>query len=435
LEDIRVIELAGPEGEWCGKLFADMGADVIKMEPPRGSISRTIGPFVDDRPGAERSLFFWHYNTSKRAITLDIATEQGRDLLRSLLDGADVFLETLPSGRARELGLDYETLSVGNPRLVQVALTPFGQDGPYVDAGYVTTDLVTMALGGPMQSCGYSLEDGAPFGKLRASSGQAPSASSGQALRPGSGQALAPVRPGEYHSYHTGSHYAYIAALAALWEREESGLGQFIDVSAQAALAVTVEFASTHWEYDKAILRRQTGRHAGRGQTARTQYLCADGKYVNLGLPYNQDAWHKLLAVLREKGIEPDVDVEAMSDPQRRFEMGSQILDVVEVMTATMTSEELFHLGQSIGLTWGAVRQPEDWLEDPQAAARGFFVDVEHPELGRKVRYPGAPYKFTGSPWQLRRRAPLVGEDNAEVYGELGLSREDLTALREAGVI
>jgi crotonobetainyl-CoA:carnitine CoA-transferase CaiB-like acyl-CoA transferase len=423
LEGIRVIELAGPEGEWCGKLFADMGADVIKVEPPQGSVSRTIGPFVDDEPDADRSLFFWHYNTSKRAITLDIATEQGRELLRALIDGADVFLETLPPGRARELGLDYETLSARNPRLVHVALTPFGQDGPYVEAGYVTTDLVTMALGGPMQSCGYSPEDGDPS----ASSGQAPSASSGQALPP--------VRPGQYHSYHTGSHYAYIGALAALWEREGSGQGQFIDVSAQAALAVTVEFASTHWEYDRAILRRQTGRHAGREQTARTQHLCADGKYVNLGLPYNQDAWQKLLALLREKGIEADVDVEALSDPQRRFAMGSQILDVLEVMTANMTSEELFHLGQSIGLTWGAVRRPEDWLEDPHAAARGFFVDVEHPELGRPVRYPGAPYRFTGSPWQLRRRAPLVGEDNAEVYENLRLSREDLTALREGGVI
>jgi crotonobetainyl-CoA:carnitine CoA-transferase CaiB-like acyl-CoA transferase len=407
LEGLRVVELAGPEGEWCGKLLADMGADVVKVEPPSGAPSRAIGPFVDDLPDGERSLFFWHYNTSKRSITLDVESGEGGRLLRDLLRGADVFLETLPPGRARDQGLDYDALSSANSRLIHVALTPFGQDGPYVDAGYQTTDLVTMALGGPMQSCGYSLEDGD----------------------------LPPVRPGPYHSYHTGSHYACIAILAALWEREESGRGQYIDVSAQAALAVTVEFASTNWEYDRAVLRRQTGRHAGRTPTARTQHLCADGKYVNLGLPFNQDAWHKLLAVLKEKGIEADVDVQALSDPQRRFEMGSVILDLLEVMTANMTSDELFHLGQSIGLTWGAVRQPEDWLEDPHAEARGFFVEVDHPEIGRSVRYPGAPYKFGDSAWQLRRRALRLGEDNAAVFGELGLSAADLRALREAGTV
>jgi crotonobetainyl-CoA:carnitine CoA-transferase CaiB-like acyl-CoA transferase len=139
--------------------------------------------------------------------------------------------------------------------------------------------------------------------------------------------------------------------------------------------------------------------------------------------------------VLKEKGIEVDFDVEALSDPQRRFEMGSVILDLLEIMTASMTSEELFHLGQSIGLTWGAVRQPEDWLEDPHAAARGFFVEVDHPEIGGTVRYPGAPYKFTASPWRLRRRAPRLGEDNAAVYGELGLFSSDLTVMREAGVL
>ncbi len=402
-----MVELADETGEWCGKLFADMGADVIKVEAPSGSPSRSIGPFVDDLPDTERSLFFWHYNTSKRSVTLDVEHAEGRRLLARLIEEADVFLETLAPGKAAALGLDYATLITTNPKLVHVALTPFGQDGPYVDAGYVTTDLVTMALGGPMQSCGYDLEDGD----------------------------LPPVRAGQYHSYHTGSHYAYMAALVALWERGESGRGQFIDVSAQAALAVTVEFASTHWEYDRAWLRRQTGRHAGRGQTARTQHLAADGKYVNLGLPYQQDVWEKLAAYLREKGLAEGLPLDELNDPQKRFAMGSAVMDVLQVLTANVPAEELFHLGQGIGLTWGAVRRPEDWLDDPQAAAREFFVEVEHPEIGRTVRYPGAPYKFTGSPWSIRRRAPLLGEDNLEVLGGLGLSREEMTALRESGAI
>ncbi len=407
LEGLRVIELADSLGEWCGKLLADMGADVIKVEPPGGGPSRSIGPFFNDEPHPDRSLFFWHYNTSKRGITLDTEKEDGRAILRRLIDGADVFLETLPPGRSAFLGIDYESLRATNPGLVHVALTPFGQRGPYVDGEYVTTDLVTMALGGPLQSCGYDPDEGD----------------------------LPPVRPGQNHSYHTGSHYACMATLVALWERGESGRGQFIDVSAQASLAVTVEFANPMWEYSRAILRRQTGRHAGAQPTSRSSFLCADGKYVNLSLPRDDATWEKLLAYLREKGLAAELEGDLFRDPQSRFQMAGAIYGALEVVTANISSEELFHLGQSLGLTWGAVRRPEDWLNDPHAKARGFFVEVEHPELGRTITYPGAPYRFLGSPWRIRRRAPILGEDNIAVYGELGFSKEQLTALSEARVL
>jgi crotonobetainyl-CoA:carnitine CoA-transferase CaiB-like acyl-CoA transferase len=368
-----------------------MGADVVKVEPPGGNLTRRFGPFVDDVPHPERSLYFWHYNSGKRSLVLDLRRADGRACLLELLSHADVFIETLAATQKGALGLDYDALAFSNPGLIQVSVTPFGNAGPYVEAGYRTTDLVTMALGGPMQSCGYDLEDGD----------------------------LPPVRPGPYHSYHTASHYAYVAALVALWEREESGRGQFIDVSAQAALAVTVEFASTHWEYDRAILRRQTGRHAGRTPTARTQYLCADGKYVNLGVPRDEATWEKLLSYLRSKGLAAEVDTARFRDPERRMELGSIVLGLLEVLTANLTSEEVFHLGQSLGLTWGAVRAPEDWLEDPHAAERSFFQAVEHPEIGRTLHYPGPPYKFGETPWRIRRRAPRTGEDTDAVLAEL----------------
>jgi crotonobetainyl-CoA:carnitine CoA-transferase CaiB-like acyl-CoA transferase len=397
-EGLRVVELADAHAEWCGKLFADMGADVIKVEPPGGAPTRRVGPFVGDEPESNRSLFFWHYNTSKQSVTLDLEQEKGRSLLRLLLADADVFLETLTGQEKERLGLDYATLSAANPRLIHVSVTPFGQDGPYVEAGYRTTDLVTMALGGPMQSCGYDVEDGD----------------------------LPPVRPGPHHSYHTASNYAHVAALVALWERETSGLGQFIDVSAQAALAVTVEFAATHWEYDRAILRRQTGRHAGRTPTARTQYICADGEYVNLGVPRDAATWEKLLAYLQSKGLAADLDAGLFQDPERRMQLGGAIMGLLEVLTANLTSEEMFHLGQSLGLTWGAVRAPEDWLDDAHARARSYFAEVHHPELGGSLRYPGAPYCFGASPWRLRARAPRIGEHTAEVLAGLGLSQDEV---------
>ena len=408
LDGIRIVELADAHGEWCGKLLADMGAGVVKVEPPGGAATRDVGPFARDVKGRERSLYFWHNNTSKRGVTLDIEKAEGRDVLRRLIDGADVFIETLEPGRAEELGLSYATLSASNRRLVQVAITPFGQTGPYVEDGYQTTDLVTMALGGPMQSCGYDEE---------------------------AGEGIPPVRPGPYHSYHTASHYACIGTLVALMEREASGRGQYIDVSAQAALAVTVEFASLYWEYHRLPMRRQTGRHAGARPTARTQYLCADGRYINLAIPLEEKAWLRLAGYLREQGLGEGLDDDAHRDPARRLERGGPVLSALEVLAARHTAEELFHIGQSIGMTWGAVRAPEEWLEDPHARARGFFVEVEQPQLGRAVAYPGAPYRFSGTPWAISRPAPHRGEHNREVYGEIGFSNEEIDRLSSSALI
>jgi crotonobetainyl-CoA:carnitine CoA-transferase CaiB-like acyl-CoA transferase len=285
------------------------------------------------------------------------------------------------------------------------SITPFGQDGPYRDLA--TTDLISMALGGPMQSCGYDPEDGD----------------------------LPPVRPGPYHSFHTAGHFACTGILAALMERETSGLGQYLDVAAHDCLSVTVEFANTHWYYKQEILRRQTGRHAGVQPTARTQYRCADGRYVNLALPRDTTAWLALVDTLKTEGLGEDLDDPELLDPMKRFAAGSRAYDLLHVLCATHTAEEIFHLGQRLGLTWGAVRAPEDWIGDPHAAARGFIVEVEHPELGRIFAYPGAPFIAPESPWRIRRRAPRIGEDNVAVYEELGLRPADLADLRERGVV
>ncbi len=405
LSGIRVIEIADAYGEWCGKLLADMGADVIKIEPPSGSPTRAVGPFDGGDTSADGSLYFWHCNTSKRGIALDIEQPRGADLARGLIDSADVLLETLPPGRAAELGLNYATLSSRNPRLIHAAVTPFGQSGPYVDAGYRTTDLVTMALGGPMQSCGYDEADG---------------------------DGLPPVRPGQFHSYHTASHYAHITIMVALMERETSGLGQFIDVSAQAALAVTVEFSSVYWEYEHVILRRQTGRHSSATQSARTQYICADGTPINLAIPLDERGWQRLLDLLRDEGLGDQID--ELREPAKRLEHASLIFDALEVLTAQRTSEDLFHMGQRIGLTWGAVRAPEDWLDDPHARDRRFFVDVDHGD-GRHVTYPGAPYKFSGTPWSIARRAPMLGEHTRDTLSEIGIADADVRQLIDEQVI
>jgi crotonobetainyl-CoA:carnitine CoA-transferase CaiB-like acyl-CoA transferase len=152
LAGLTILELTDDKGQFCGKLLGDLGADVIKIEPPGGEATRRVGPFLDDIPHPERSLFFWYYNTSKRGITLNLETSDGRQLFRRLAAAADVILETFPPGYLSSLELGYESLREQNPGLIMCALTPFGQTGPWRD--YMTSDLLHMAAGGQMASCG-----------------------------------------------------------------------------------------------------------------------------------------------------------------------------------------------------------------------------------------------------------------------------------------
>ncbi|HEX2278239.1 MAG TPA: CoA transferase [Candidatus Tectomicrobia bacterium] len=177
LTGLRVLELADEKGQFCGKLMADLGADVIKIEPPGGEHTRIVGPFLDDIPHRERSLSFWHYNTSKRGITLNLETPEGRGLFRRLVPTADVLLETSPPGYLPSLGLGYDELSRLNPRLIVCSLTPFGQTGPW--RGYQSSDLLQLAAGGQMGCCGYDPED-VP--------------------------AAPPIAPGGGNAWHIGSH-------------------------------------------------------------------------------------------------------------------------------------------------------------------------------------------------------------------------------------
>jgi crotonobetainyl-CoA:carnitine CoA-transferase CaiB-like acyl-CoA transferase len=388
LANIRVIELCDERGEWCGKLFSGMGAEVIKIEPPDGSPTRRIGPFVDDVPHPDRSLFFWYYNTNKRSVTLDLDTDQGRDWLRRLIADADVLIDSLGPGYLAARGLDVEMLCREHPRLIGISITPFGRDGPYRE--YQMTDLTQIAMSPICNSCGYD------------------------------GDSLPPVRPGQNHAYHTACHYAYLGALVALVNRELTGLGQFIDVAIHDACCVTSEFATIDWFYNRKNVHRQTGRHADTRPTAPTQILCGDGRYINLAHVVDEGPWQRLVDWLDSEGMAVDLRDERFRTYDARVEQASYIYDVLAAFALTHTSEELFHGAQQRGLTWGAIRAPEDWLTDPHAEARGFFQQVEHPELGRTITYPGAPYLFHRTPWRIGRRAPLLGEDTEAVLGQLG---------------
>jgi crotonobetainyl-CoA:carnitine CoA-transferase CaiB-like acyl-CoA transferase len=210
LSPYRVLDLTTERGLLCGQILGDLGADVIKIEPPGGEPCRRIGPFLHDIPHPEHSLSFWYYNTSKRGMTLDINTADGRDLFRRLAAIADVVVETFRPGYLSSLGCDYAMLSRKNPGLVLCSLTPFGQTGPWRD--YLSSDLLHMAAGGEMASSGYDQAD-------------VPNAP--------------PIAPGGGNAWHMGCHFAYMAIVAALVHRTVSGCGQYIDASIHEACALT----------------------------------------------------------------------------------------------------------------------------------------------------------------------------------------------------
>jgi len=408
LAGLRVLELADEKGQFCGKLMADLGADVIKIEPPGGQSTRSVGPFLDDVPHRERSLSFWHYNTSKRGVSLNLETPDGRDLFRRLVPQADIILETYPPGYLPALGLGYEELSGLNSRLIMCSLTPFGQTGPWRD--YQTSDLLQLAAGGQMGCCGYDPED-------------VPDAP--------------PIAPGGGNAWHIGSHFAYIAIMAAVCFRDMTGEGQYIDASIHAACALTTEAAVPTYIYTGKVVQRHTGRAAAVEKSEPTQFVTRDGAWLNTtrsGFNLTPARLRRLAEWMDTYGLAQDLLDEKYQSPATIQANVPHIAAALETFFASIPLEEAWHGGQELGLPWGAIRSMDEILDDQHLQDRSFFIKVEHPELGQSFLYPGPAAMYSESPWRISRRAPLIGEHNTEIFcGELGLSKAELGVLAESG--
>ena len=403
LQGIRVIEIAHEHIALAGKLLADMGADVILIERPGGCEMRGYPPFVDDHPDPEHSLHFWHYHTSKRGVVLDLTDAEAQTQLGSLLSEADVLLEALPTGTLGEWGMSYEALQQNNPGLIHVAVTPYGQGSELSDLP--TTDLTLMAAGGPPWSCGYDDHD------------------------------LPPVRGWGNQAFHTGSHFAAMSVLTAILHRHTSGRGQFIDVSITAALNITTEAASYAHLVAGAEVQRQTGRHAAVGPTGETQMRCADGRYVNTGVPPRfPEEFAKLYrwmdqldlvdalpeAVFLEMGAnwEGPFDLSLIGTDDTITAIFGAGREALKFIATKVDAQAFFEGCQRAGLAVGVINAPEEAFENEHFKARGFQVPVYQPQLDRTVTYPGAPYQLPASPWQIQRPAPRLGEHNEAVLGQ-----------------
>ena len=393
LEDLRVLEI-GDRGEIAGKLLADAGADVIRIEPPGGGRSRHVGPFVNDDP-AQPSLLHAARNTSKRAVTLDVTQPAGLELWQRLVGRVDVVIDATTPTLLDALGGGWQWAEA-QPELhacVWCSITPFGRTGPRRD--WAANDLVLLALG-----VSYII------------------------------------------SQLTGAVVAGL--LAALWMRRAGHTGQLVDVSIHEAVSGTTEGAFPNWEYLGRLVQRQTGRHAAPDLSAPWQYLTADGEHVcliNGGLPRGDRAWSGLLDWMDEHDAagdlhDPQWQELLYRDPRSQPEARRHVAETIGAFVQRLPAEEVYRRSQSLQFAWGIVRRPEENLDDPHWADRGFFWEGECPGVERPVRYPGAPYRFTRSPVRLRRRPPLLGEHNHEIYvGELGLTPAELRAHLETGAV
>jgi crotonobetainyl-CoA:carnitine CoA-transferase CaiB-like acyl-CoA transferase len=248
-----------------------------------------------------------------------------------------------------------------------------------------------------------------------------------------------PIAPGGGNAWHTGGHFAAMAIMAALVHRTVSGQGQYIDASIHEACALTTEAQIANYVYRGEVLIRQTGRHHAAAPTPRTQFRAKDGLYVCALVAgrLNPRYIKELADLLDINGMAGDLRDPKYQDPAVIAANTAHIIDdLVAGFIASLPAEEVYHAAQERGFTWGAVRAPEQLLDDPHLNDRGFWKEVAHPELGRSFTYPGEYAIFNGSPWQISRRAPLIGEHNVEIFcGELGLSRGELSILAENRVI
>jgi len=396
-------------------MLAELGVDVIKIEPPGGDPARNIAPFYKDIPDPEKSLFWFAFNTNKRSITLNIETADGKGIFKRLVKTADFVIESFAPGYMNSLGLGYSVLEELNPGLVMTSITPFGQTGPY--AHYKASDMILSAMGGFMYVNGYPDQP--------------------------------PVRISAPQAYCAGSIHGAMATLIAYYYRETSGVGQHVDVSTQEAVTHLLSIGPGEWESTKInAMRAGPGLFHARptppGPTMpRFHWPCKDG-YVSfiLGGGVQRGLVNStavLLEMMNKEGMGgwlKDYDPNTFDGSTITQEERERMNEVFLAYFKTKTKQELFDAAIEKGIVLCTLNTTKDIVESPQLAAREYFIKVEHPELGDTITYPGVSVKSSEVPPQVTRRAPLIGEHNQEIYEkELGFSNEELIMLKQAGVI
>jgi crotonobetainyl-CoA:carnitine CoA-transferase CaiB-like acyl-CoA transferase len=400
LDGLRVIEVADERAEYTGLLLAGLGAEVIKIEPPEGNATRRIGPFLDDAPGLDRSLFFWNYNRNKKSVVLDLREAPGQVHLLRLLAGADVLLDASCGALNVALGVDRATLNARFPSLVTARMTPFGDDGPWRD--FHASDLIHLALGGIMMNCGYDPDPNLEYD-------------------------TPPIAPQVWHAYHIAGEQLATGIIAALIHRHRTGQGQDVSTAVHEAVSKNPELDIMHWVMRRVPLWRLTNRHAVETPNHSPSIShTKDGRwFISHGMGARD--LKNLVPLLAQYGMQadlqpppPDADLKARNVPgsQAGDEARAHMLDVVQRFIRAWTYQDMpWRQAQDAGLLWAPLRKPHENALDEHWLKRKSFAEVEHPELGRSFCYPTSKWLSTATSWQVGRRAPLLGEDTELVLG------------------
>lgn len=403
LRGVKVLDMSGLAGQYCGKMFADLGADVILIEPLRGSKVRSEGPFLDERVHPEYSLPFIYFNAGKRSVCIDLDHADGQEVFLDLVAKADVLIESEKPGVMASRALGYEELSKRKPDLIMTSITPFGQSGPY--AQYECSDLVALAMGGFLSLGGYPDSQ--------------------------------PIAAYGNQAYLAASQFAAVASMIALLSAADECRGTHIDVSIQECVVMAMENAIQFYDLEGTVRKRDAGvqRLAGMGV-----FKCVDGEvYLMAGGISSSRFWENTVNWLVESGIDAANVLRDSKWQNQDFlatvEAKATFAEIFGPFARSRTKDTLYHEGQSRRIPICPINTTKDVLENRQLNHRGFFVELLHQESGKSLTVPGAPYQLAKTPWRIARPSPKTGQHTSEILAELGYDSAAQRALIKTGAI
>ncbi len=397
LSHLKVLDLSDAiAGPFCGKLLAQLGAEVYKIEPPgSGDSARALAPFYKDMPHREGSGLFLYLNSSKKSVTLNINTPAGAGILKELVRDVDVVVEGYDPGQLGELGLSYEELSGINPKLVMASITQFGQTGPY--RKHRANELIQNAISGLMFPTGFPERE--------------------------------PIQSGGFLPQYKSGLVGAIGILAALQWRDMNGLGQHLDISIMEVVATFLETTAILYTY-QGVVRGRTGSTLSPPTPLCDLYDCKEGHMIIAVL--TQQQWTSLCEMIGHPEI---IEDPRFNNPRDTDEDAKEFLwDAIGAFFAENTSDEAFDLCQLLRIPSAKVMTSKSLLEDPHLAEREFFTSMDHPLTG-PLSYPGPAFSV-GARLDRPTAAPMLGQDNHELYyGVLGYSSHEVARLGAMGVI
>lgn len=410
LKPYRVLDLTDEKGFFCGRILGDLGMDVLKIEKPDGETQKYFAKYYQANPKHRKLLYYLAYNINKRGITLDIENDEGKRIFLNLVKKSDFLVESFSPMYMGNLGLDYETLKQLNPKLIFVSITPFGQTGPHKD--HKASDLTLMARGGLMFLTGDN-------------------------DRP-------PIRITVPQAYLHGGVQAASGAMVALYHREQTNEGQHVDISIQQALVMSTLNSPAFWFLNQSIVHRAGPfREGGRlNIKQRVTWPCKDGYIAThivggkLGAAVNK----KLADWMESEGMSNaflrNINWENLDMAKITSDFQTAIDEPIAQFFKSHTKKELYEGALQRKIWLYPVQDCQEVINSPQLAARNYWIEVDHPELGNKIMYPRFPVQATENQYPIRCKAPYPGEHNSDIYEqELGINKKELTTLQQKSVI